>query len=246
LRAKYPDSALSPEVTWWLGGYYFRKGDLTLSRRYFSSLIRDFSQSGLVADGYYALGLLDQEEGDLDSALENFKKAIRFGSKNIKSQANIAIADILVEQGNPDEAEAVYREAIDDSPALAGLIYPKLSHIYEQRDDFEGAIHLYRQALALASMKEAPKLQFKIARAYENKGDYGQAVEEYLKIPYLYPADSRLVIKAYLSSAQIYENQENWPGALDIYAKVASMDAEEAKYAREKLEWIKRNQEGVR
>ncbi|MFH1678484.1 MAG: tetratricopeptide repeat protein, partial [Candidatus Omnitrophota bacterium] len=118
LRSKYSDSALSPEVTWWLGGYYFRKGDLALSRRYFSSLIRDFPKSGLLADGYYALGLLDQEEEKLDSALDNFKKAIESGSRDIKAQANIAIADILIERDEFDEAEAAYREAIKNSPAL--------------------------------------------------------------------------------------------------------------------------------
>ena len=246
LRAKYPDSALSPEVTWWLGGYYFRKGNLIFSRRYFSSLVRDFPESGLLADGYYALGLLDQEEGRLDSAIENFKTAIQLGSKNIRSQANIAIADILVEQAKLDEAEAAYRQAMDNSPELAGLIYPKISRIYEKRGEFDEVIRLYRQALSLASMKEAPKLQFKIARVYEKKGDYGQAVEEYLKIPYLYPADSQLVIKAYLSSAQIYENQGNWPGAMDIYSKVASMDVEEAKFAQERVEWIEVKVKGER
>ena len=81
-------------------------------------------------------------------------------------------------------------------------------------------------------------MQFKIARAYENKGDYYRAIEEYLKIPYLYPMDSQLTVKAYLSAAQIYENQEDWLAGRDIYLKVAAMDVEEAKYAQERLAWI--------
>jgi tetratricopeptide (TPR) repeat protein len=242
LRAKYPDSTLSPEVTWWLGGYYFRKGNLTLSRRYFSSLIRDFPGAGLVADGYYALGLLDQEEDKLDSAISNFKNVLKTASKDLKAQAGIAIADILIQQDRLNEGELAYRQAIENSPALAGLIYPKISRIYEERGDFDQAILFLRQALSLVSMKEAPALQFKIARVYEKKSDYSQAIEEYLKISYLYPGDSQLIVKAYLSGAQIYENQEDWLKARDIYLKVASMDTEEAKYARERLEWIKRNQ----
>ena len=241
LRSKYPDSTLSPEVTWWLGGYYFRKGDLKLSRRYFSSLIKDFPESGLLADGYYALGLIEQEEARFDQALTNFKKAIRIGSRDLAAQANVAVADILIEQGKLEEAEVYYRQAIDRSPALAGLIYPKISRIYEKRGDFSQAIHFYKQALHLASMKEAANLQFKIASAYEKNGDSLQAVEEYLKIPYLYPTDSQLVVKAYLSSAQIYENKEDWASAKDIYLKVASMDVGEAKYAKERLIWIERN-----
>ncbi len=242
LRDKYPDSTLSPEVTWWLGGYYFRKGNLELSRRYFLTLIRDFPKSGLIADGYYALGLIDQEEDRLDSAIENFKKAMKIGSRDLVAQAGIAIADILTEQDKLDEARVSYQEAIKKSPTLAGLIYPKISRIYEKREDFDQAIRLYRKALSLVSMKEAASLQFRIARVYEKKGDYHQSIEEYLKIPYLYPTDSKLVVKAYLSCAQIYENQRDWLSASDIYLKVASMDVEEAKYAKERLLWIERNQ----
>jgi tetratricopeptide (TPR) repeat protein len=244
LRSKYPDSTLSPEVTWWLGGYYFRKGNLELSRRYFSTLIMDFPRSGLVADGYYALGLLDQEEDELDSAIENLNKAIKFGSRDLVVQASIAIANILVQKDRLDEAETIYKEAIKKSPSLAGTIYPKISLIYEKKSDFDNAIIFYHKALSLVSMKEASGLQFKIARAYEQKGAYQQAIEEYLKIPYMYPADSRLIVKAYLSGAQIYENQNDFLKAKDIYLKIASMDVEEAKYAKERLDWIDNQRQG--
>ena len=238
LRAKYPDSTLSPEVTYWLGGYYSRKGEFNLARRYFSTLIRDFPQSGLLADGYYALGLLEREEARLDSAIVNFEKAMEIGSRDLVAQAGIAIADILIDQDKLDEAELAYQKAIEKSPALAGLIHPKIARIYEKKGNFDQAIRFYQQALSLVSMKEASNLQFKIARAYERNMDYHRAIEEYLKIPYLYPANSQLIVKAYLSSAQIYENQDDWLSAKDIYLKVASMDVEEAKYAQERLEWI--------
>ncbi len=238
LRAKYPDSNLTPEITWWLGGYYSRKGNFNLARRYFSALIKDFPESALVADGYYAIGLLDQEEDKLDSALESLRKAMKLGSKNLAVQASIVIADILFQQEKFDESQALYEQVINGAPELSGLIYVKISRIYQSRGEFTRAIRLLRQAVSSASTKEAVKLQFKIARLYENKGDYSQAVEEYLKIPYLYPVDSRLIVKAYLDSAQIYENQDDFLKAKDIYLKVASMKVEEAKYAVERLEWI--------
>jgi len=212
--------------------------DFELSRRYLSTLIRDFPQSSLVADAYYALGLLEREEGELDLAIENLQKVMEIGSRDLLAQAGIVIADILIEQAKFDEAEFTYQEAIKKAPALAGLIYPKIARIYEQKGDFVRAIEFYQEAISLLSMKEAANLQFKIAQAYEKHRDYHQAIEEYLKIPYLYPMDSQLTVKAYLSGAQIYENQEDWLAARDIYLKVASMDVEEAKYAQERLAWI--------
>jgi len=47
LRAKYPDSKLTPEIMWWLGQYYYRLNDLNLARRYLSSLAKDFPDNAL-------------------------------------------------------------------------------------------------------------------------------------------------------------------------------------------------------
>ena len=239
LRAKYPDSTLSPEVTWWLGGYYFRKDNLELAYRYFTTLVRDFSESELIPDAYYALGMIEQEQKMFQQAINNYKKVIETAPTELATQAGIAMADILNALDRLNEAELAYKQALEKSPSLGGLVYPKIARIYEKRGKFDRAIEIYHKALALVSKpEEASSVQFKISRAYEQKGQLRQAIQEYLKIPDLYPQDSKMVVKAYLSTAQIYENQEDWSSARDMYSKVVSMEVQEAKYAKERLDWI--------
>jgi len=48
-------------------------------------------------------------------------------------------------------------------------------------------------------------------------------------------------VKSLLRIAQIYEGKDDFKEAVKIYDKVISLGAEEAKYAKERVEWIKKN-----
>jgi tetratricopeptide (TPR) repeat protein len=82
-------------------------------------------------------------------------------------------------------------------------------------------------------------IQFKLAEALQAKGVLPEAIEEYLKVTYLYSENDVLAVKSLLRVAQIYEGNENFKEALNIYQKIITLDAEEAKYARERIDWIK-------
>jgi len=65
-----------------------------------------------------------------------------------------------------------------------------------------------------------------------------EAVDEYLKIPYLYPKDTSLVIKAYLRAARIFEDKEDWANAKIIYDKIMAYEVDEKTFAQERLDQI--------
>jgi len=48
-----------------------------------------------------------------------------------------------------------------------------------------------------------------------------------------------LAVKALLRVAAIYEDKENFKEAASIYKRIISMDVQEAKYAQERIDWIK-------
>ena len=62
-----------------------------------------------------------------------------------------------------------------------------------------------------------------------------RAVEEYLKIPYLYPQHIAWVVKSSLRSARIFEDQSRWDEARAIYRKIVEMKVDESKFAQERL-----------
>ncbi len=62
-----------------------------------------------------------------------------------------------------------------------------------------------------------------------------------MKIPYIYKDDVAWIIKAYLRTARIYEDNEKWEEARILYQKTIKFKTEEAKYAVERIRWIDKN-----
>jgi TolA-binding protein len=241
LRSKYPDSSLTPQIIWWLGEYYYRHDDLELAHRYFSALIKDFPKSNLIANAYYAQGSIYNEEGRYLEAIENFQKVIEMGRADLSAQAAIVIADIYVKQDNPDLGLEAYKDILSKYPNLTGIIYPKIAGIYYNLGNYSQAVEFYRKGLDLVPIKQIASVQLRIAESLEAQGKTPDAIEEYLKVPYLYADSQALAVKALLRVGQIYEAKEEFKEAQDIYEKVISLNTEEAKYAQERIDWIKKN-----
>ena len=82
-------------------------------------------------------------------------------------------------------------------------------------------------------------IQFKIAEVIQTQGKAADAIEEYLKVLYLYSGNKDLEVKSLLRVAKIYEDQDNVPEAVKVYEKISVLDVPEAKSARERIEALK-------
>ncbi len=239
LRTKYPDSALSAEIMWWLGEYYYRHNDLTLAGRYFYSLIQDFPRSSLILDAYYILGSIYEQQSKYPEAKDSFRKVMQSGKTELSGQAAVAVADIYLKEGNFDSALTSYQDTLKEHPNLASLIYPKIADLFFRTKKYDEAIAFYRKSLEAAGARNASDLQFKIGESRQAQGKADEAVEEYLKVTYLYPESTDLVVKSLLRVAAIYEGRGNAREAAALYKKITAMDVPESKYARERLEELK-------
>lgn len=241
LRSKYPDSKLTPEVIWWLGEYYYRHNDPILARRYFSSLIQDFPKSNLISNAYYALGSTFEEEANYDEALKNFQKVVEIGKSDLSGTALVAIADIYVLQGKTELALKAYQDIAGGYPNLGALVFPKIADLFRKLGNYQEALDYYRKSLNLVPVNEMSGIQFKLAEIKEAEGKLDEAIEEYMKVVYLFSEDNTLAVKSLLRVAVINETKENFKEALNIYRRIISMGVDEARYAQERADWIKAN-----
>ncbi|MFH1245401.1 MAG: hypothetical protein V1662_02860, partial [Candidatus Omnitrophota bacterium] len=66
------------------------------------------------------------------------------------------------------------------------------------------------------------------------------ALEEYLKISYLYPHIPGCLIKAQLKSAQLFEEKQQWQEAKTMYEKLLQSNTASAVIAREKIQQLEK------
>lgn len=150
LRSKYPDSEFAAEIIWWLGQYYWRHNDLKLARRYFGSITKDYPNSPLIGNAFYALGLTFSDENEFEQAIDNFKKAVNFGDANLKSRAASALGEVFEANSEFDAAIQEYLLAAKlyaEAPQLSARAYLRAAKLYEDKGDFKEAMKVYERVI---------------------------------------------------------------------------------------------------
>ena len=117
--------------------------------------------------------------------------------------------------------------------------YRKIANFKKDAKDLDGAIGYLRKALGTKNNELNAQVQYEIAESFEKQGDLVKAVEEYLKVSYLYSKGAFWSVRAQLKCAQLFERLDKPEEAKKLYEKLAGMDIEESSLAKSRLEWLK-------
>ncbi len=241
---KYPDSEIAQEALLFLGDHHLQASEFDTAISYYQQFIEKFPGSNKLETAYYELGQAFQAKGELDKAVEMYSKVDIFSDKQLYAKSKLAIADIFSQQDNKEASIENYQKIVNTSPEYQRDAYMKIAELYKKSSDFTSTLEFYKKAAKAdkgSSQINNAEIQFSIGDAYELLKNNDSAVEEYLKIPYLYPNEKTWVVKAYLRTARIFEDEEKWDKARLIYYKVIELKPEELKFAQERLEWIEKN-----
>ena len=244
ISLKYADSEVAEEALILLGDYYLDEGDLDNALTYYQEIINKFPNSSKRNIAYYEIGQVYQAKKEFSSAIDAFKKVNSPEGAEINTKAKMAIADIFSKELNSQLSIETYQGIIDSSPEYKKDALTKLADIYKATKEYDKVIQtltLAMQSEQLSSETTNPQIQFLIADTYETIHEKDKAVENYLKIPYIYPEAKNWGIKSFLRIAKIYEDDEKWEEAKTIYEKASELNLEESKFANERLEWINQN-----
>lgn len=240
----YEDSELCCDVLFWLGQFYFRQKRFTKAEEYFAVTLERFPHNELADDVGFWQAKASFEQGKPTIALEQLESLqTKFPNSGIIADVVLLKGDIFKEQGEITRAEDSYKEvcARFKETDFARLAHKKRADILEEQDLFPEAIKQYRQALGSCSDNFNAQAQFDIARCREEQEDLTQALDEYLKVVYLYPGASNWARKAQLKSARILERQAQWKRAKTIYEQLTRKDCPEAEFARKRLKELEKH-----
>ncbi|MBP9854264.1 MAG: tetratricopeptide repeat protein [Candidatus Omnitrophica bacterium] len=241
---KYPDSEESQESLIWLGDYFLEKGQYQVAIDHYQQFVKSFPGSESLSLIYYELGQSYAALEQYEQALVALNKIPEKPNKDLYIKARLAIADIFSKDLDPKSALETYENVITTSPEFKRDAYVKIADVHLANKNYENAIAALKEAMGSTtkvSLYKNSEIQFKLADTYQLLNQSTQAIDEYMKIPYLYPDDKNWVVKAYLRIGRIFEDEEKWEESIQAYQKVVELNADETKFAKERLEWIHTN-----
>ena len=155
---------------------------------------------GNLNDVYFKLGELYHQQGDVNTAVAYFKRAL---------ELNPELADRFITHGQSAFDESNYQEAIESLNTHL-LLFPEdisatylLGQSYEADSDTDSALVFYERTLALDPQR--PDVLFKMAHIYRGREAYQQAVNTLQRIIEIAPETTEahyLLALSYLSLKQ--------------------------------------------
>ena len=129
------------------------------------------------------LGLLLDEQGNIDGACVAFQKAIDSGHLQQAPKGAFNLGILLHEQGDVAGARAAYQKAIDSgheeqSPKAA----VNLGFLMKQQGDIDGACVAFQKAMDSGHSQQAPKGAFNLGILLHEQGDVAGARAAYQKV----------------------------------------------------------------
>ncbi|MBI4974261.1 MAG: tetratricopeptide repeat protein [Candidatus Omnitrophica bacterium] len=208
----------------------------------FTKFLKDYPQSEMADNARFWFGGYYRSKGRYDKAKEYFSSILTdYPSSDVAGDALFELALTLNDEGKAEEAISHLIELAEKFPGsnFEKAAYKKIAKLKGANSDYDSAIKYYRLALTNENNESNAQLQYEIAESFEKKGELLEATQEYLKVPYLYSKGVFWSIRSQLKCALAFERLEKWDEAKLVYEKLAGMDVEESKFAKERLEWLR-------
>ena len=171
------------------------------------------------AEKYFRYGVEAYQRGDLDSAIQDYTKAIALNPYLAGVYYNRGLA--YGEKGDHDRAIQDYDKAIVLKPDYAEA-YNNRGIDYREKGDYDRAIQDYSKAIELKpDFAEAYNNR---GNAYGEKGDYGRAIQDYSKAIELKPDYA----EAYNNRAIAYGEKGDYARAIQDFDKAIALNPDYA------------------
>jgi len=151
-------------------------------------------------------------------------------------------ANRMVEAKKYDEALALYRKTLSAPPddVAPGDIHAKIGDIHFRKANYRGALEAYRSAIRDQNPADRAQTQYWIGFCSFLVGRDAEAVDEFLKIPALYPDAKVWGSTAYYWAGRASERMGKKEQAAEYYRKAGGNGGStQSKFARKKAEAVK-------
>lgn len=243
-----PDSAWAPDVTYWLGRYFFNRQEFGAAEEHFVRFVeawptRPECDGALLwlARGRFAAKRYPEASATALSLIKEHPRSA------LVPEARLIHGEALCELMRFDEAILVFDELLTlhpDSPWTADALGRKGDALFtlgtDDQSRYQEGIAVYNALLARPGLPLDSQLQaaYKAGRCHEKSGQAEQALDLYYRAVVLRFLEAREAgtwpnerarawfSRAALSAADLFEQQEQWASAISVLSRMAHEDVQ--------------------
>jgi TolA-binding protein len=224
----YPKAPIIPETMFWTARVYELDQKLPLAIRMYDSLLRYYPNDAILprvrlslGNAYYSLEQWDAASKQYRIILDNEQR-----SPNLVPLAMSNLIMVYKEMELYDGALELTRKYIDRFPNDPDLIDKKIDIgvLYQKLGYYDQSILHLQDLIEAGNIDLEAELRYYIGEAYFYKGEYQQAILEFLKVPYLVSKRGKVdwVSTSYYMAGQSYEKMSKYDQAMTMYKQIIS------------------------
>ncbi|MGA9407389.1 MAG: tetratricopeptide repeat protein, partial [Bacteroidota bacterium] len=223
---KYDSTEILPQACFWVGKILETKDLPDSALHQYDFVMRTFPHSAILPKVYLALGNIYFFKEKYDEAVKYYRLIVDkpdsspdilpFAMSNlIETYKELALYDGALELTRNFIEKYPNDESILDKKVDLGVLYQKLGY-YDQ------AIVQLEALLETTNKDFESEIRYYLGESYYYKGDYQQAILEFLKVPYLITKKTKIdwTPNSYYMSAQSYEKMGKFDQAISMYQQI--------------------------
>ncbi len=224
--SKYDDSPSAPAAMYWIGKVYEVTQRPQEAIKQFESLLSEHPQADIIQKALFSLGNIYYRAEQWDAAIKNYRLVTDAATPDpaLLPYAMSNLIETYETAGVFDAALTLTRKYLErypnaedafDKRIKIGILYQRLGY-YDQ-----SVLHL-QGLLDEAGSDLEGEIRYYIAEANYYKGDYHQAILDFLKVPYLVTKKGKIdwTATSLYMSGQSYEKMGRFDQALTMYKQI--------------------------
>lgn len=224
--SRYPKAAIVPETMYWVARTYEMDGKPQIAVQYYDSILTRFPTHAIVPRTQLSLGNLYYNLEQWDKAARLYKTLVDSAGR-APELVQYAMSNLIMtykEMTLYDAALDLTRKYIDRFPDDPELINKKvdIGVLFQKLGYFDQSIFHLQSLLEGADADLEAELRYYIGEAYFYKGEYQQAILEFLKVPYLVTRRTKVdwIATSYYMAGQSYEKMSKFDQAISMYRQI--------------------------
>jgi len=248
VTGKYEETAAAPVAHYWIGKTLEATEKPQEAIGQLDRLIREHPQAEIIPRAYFALGNIYYNAEKWDEAIRHYKQVMD-NPKTDAALQPLAMSNLI----ETYDAASAYDAALSLTRKYLEL-YPnsddafdkkiKIGILYNRLGYFDQAVLHLQSLLDEAGSDLEGEIRYYIADANYNKGDFQQAILDFLKVPYLVTKKGKIdwTANSLYMAGQSYEKMGRYDQSLTMYQQIVDRPGIDATYktaARKEIDRVK-------